>query len=71
MLGHALTAKTTKLQKKLKVLDLQMKKMKLDQDAAKAKGEEPEVEKAHGQVLNRNDLLEMLKGNKDQKNTDA
>ena len=35
MLGHALTAKTTKLQKKLKVLDLQMKKLKLDQDKAK------------------------------------
>lgn len=71
MLGHALTAKTTKLQKKLKVLDLQMKKMKLDQDAAKAKVEDPEVETAHGQLLNRNDLLEMIKGNRDQKNNDA
>ena len=36
MLGHALTAKQTKLQKKLKVIELQMKKLKLDQDAAKA-----------------------------------
>ena len=64
MLGHALTAKTTKLQKKLKVLDLQMKKMKLDQDAAKIKGESPEMETAHGQVLSRNDLLERLIGDR-------
>ena len=35
MLGHALTAKTTKLNKKLKMIDLQMKKLKLDQDAEK------------------------------------
>ena len=60
MLGHALTAKTTKLQKKLKVLDLQMKKLKLDQDAAKKSGEDPAIETAHGQVLSRNDLLERL-----------
>ena len=60
MLGHALTAKTTKLQKKLKVLDLQMKKLKLDQDAEKNAGEDPAMETAHGQVLSRNDLLERL-----------
>jgi len=69
MLGHALTAKQTKLQKKLKVIELQMKKMKMDQDAARAKSNDPEIEKAHGQVLSRNDLLEMLKGNKDQKDS--
>lgn len=70
MLGHALTAKQTKLQKKLKVIELQMKKLKLDQDQARlaAKGDDPDLEKAHGQVLSRNDLLEMLKGNKDQNN---
>jgi hypothetical protein len=70
MLGHALTAKTTKLQKKLKVLDLQMKKMKLDADAVKNSGEEP-TQTAHGQVLSRNDLLEMIKGSRDQNNTKA
>ena len=64
MLGHALTAKTTKLQKKLKMLDLQMKKMKLDQDAAKNSSQDPAVETAHGQVLSRNDLLERLIGNR-------
>ena len=72
MLGHALAAKQTKLQKKLKVIELQMRKLKLDQEAAKAKGTEPDdVEKAQGHVLSRNDLLELIKGNRDQKNTDA
>jgi hypothetical protein len=65
MLGHALTAKQTKLQKKLKVIELQMRKLKLDQDAAKANSTDPEIEQAHGQVLSRNDLLEMLKSPKE------
>jgi hypothetical protein len=64
MLGHALAAKTTKLQKKLKVLDLQIKKMKLDQEAAKNSTEESSMETAHGQVLSRNDLLERLIGDR-------
>jgi hypothetical protein len=56
MLGHALTAKTAKINKKLKMIDLQLKKLKIDQD----RGDNPTVETAHGQVLNRNDLLERL-----------
>jgi hypothetical protein len=73
MLGHALTAKQTKLQKKLKVIELQMKKLKLDQDQARmaAKGEIDDPISAKGQVLNRNDLLEMLKSNRDQNNNKA
>jgi hypothetical protein len=70
MLGHALTAKTTKLQKKLKVLDLQMKKLKLDRDTVKNNEAEP-LETAHGRVMSRNDLLEMLKTNRDQKDQNA
>jgi hypothetical protein len=66
MLGHAITAKTAKLNKKLKMVDLQMKKLKLDQDQAKIKGDDP-VETAQGQVLSRNDLLERLIGSRDQK----
>jgi hypothetical protein len=66
MLGHALTAKTTKLNKKLKMLDLQLKKLKLDQDAAKNAPEDA-METAHGHVLNRNDLLERLATSRDQK----
>ena len=67
MLGHALTAKQAKLNKKLKMIDLQLKKLKMDRDTV---GEEP-AETAHGQVLSRNDLLERLIGNRDQKNKDA
>ena len=70
MLGHALTAKTAKLNKKLKMVDLQLKKMKMDQDRATKTGDEP-VETAHGQVLSRNDLLERLMSTRDQNNTKA
>jgi hypothetical protein len=57
MLGHALTAKTAKMNKKLKMIELQMKKVKLDRDM---QGDEGPAETAQGQVLNRNDLLERL-----------
>jgi hypothetical protein len=67
MLGHALTAKTAKLNKKLKMVELQMKKVKLDRDV---QGDEP-AQTAHGQVLSRNDLLEMIKGSQSQNNTKA
>jgi hypothetical protein len=67
MLGHALTAKTAKLNKKLKMVDLQLKKIKLDRET---QGDEP-AQTAHGQVLSRNDLLEMIKGHKDQNNSKA
>jgi hypothetical protein len=70
MLGHALTAKTAKLNKKLKMVDLQLKKMKIDQDQASKGGDEP-VETAHGQVLSRNDLLERLMATRDQNNNKA
>jgi hypothetical protein len=71
MLGHAITAKTAKLDKKLKMIDLQMKKMRLDQQqqvldakAADAGGGEA-MQTAQGMVLSRNDLLERILG-KDQ-----
>lgn len=67
MLGHALTAKTAKLNKKLKMVELQLKKARMDADT---RGDEP-AQTAHGQVLSRNDLLEMIKGSKDQNNTKA
>lgn len=57
MLGHALSAKTAKMNKKLKMIDLQMKKLKLDRDL---QGDEGPTETAQGQVLNRNDILERL-----------
>jgi len=66
MLGHAITAKTAKLDKKLKMIDLQLKKMRLDQNV---KTEDPAggaIETAQGMVLSRNDLLERLLRGKDQ-----
>ena len=72
MLGHAITAKTAKMDKKLKMIDLQLKKMRLDQQqsvidakAADAGGEA--MQTAQGMVLSRNDLLERLLASKDQK----
>ena len=72
MLGHALTAKTAKLNKKLKMIDLQMKKLKLDQDREKNSNDDgtAAIETAEGHVLSRNDLLERLIGNRDQKSKD-
>lgn len=68
MLGHAITAKTAKLDKKLKMIDLQLKKMRLDQQAAKAteaNGDDA-IPTAQGMVLSRNDLLErIIAGNKE------
>jgi len=61
MLGHALTAKTAKINKKLKMIDLQLKKVRLDQTS---NGGQP-MDTAHGQILSRNDLLERIR---DQKN---
>lgn len=67
MLGHAITAKTAKLDKKLKMIDLQLKKMRLDQ-TAKPDGDDGTglVQTAQGVVLSRNDLLERIVGRKDQ-----
>jgi hypothetical protein len=59
MLGHAITAKTAKLDKKLKMIDLQLKKARLDQqqppDAATP-------QQGTGHVLSRNELLERILG---------
>ena len=64
MLGHAITAKTAKMDKKLKMIDLQLKKMRLDQQTPA----DEQIATAQGQVLNRNDLLERLLKGKDQNN---
>jgi len=67
MLGHALTAKTAKLNKKLKMIDLQMKKAKLDREV---QGNDSTDIQARGHVLSRNELLERLT-NRDQKSEKA
>jgi hypothetical protein len=62
MLGHAITAKTNKIEKKLKAVDLQMKKYKIDKD----NNEDPnDVLNGVGYVItDRNELLKKL-GQKD------
>ena len=61
MLGHAITAKTAKMDKKLKMIDLQLKKMRLDQNQPQ---DQPVAAQGTGMVLSRNDLLERILGTK-------
>lgn len=57
MLGHAITAKTAKMNKKLKMIDLQMKKLKLDRDSG------ADVPVAQGELIDRNELLRQILAN--------
>jgi hypothetical protein len=57
MLGHAITAKTAKVNKKLKIIELQLKKAKLDQDSGNQDNSLPTGE---GTILDRNELLSRL-----------
>jgi len=59
-LGHAITSRTAKINKKLKVLELQLKKAQLDAKL-QTKNEELESTPAgEGQSLDRNELLKMI-----------
>ncbi len=60
MMGNAITAKTNKIEKKLKAVDLQLKKLKMDNDA----GNDPhDVINGAGYVItDRNELLKKLSG---------
>lgn len=60
MLGHAITAKTAKINKKLKMLDLQMKKAQLDQKMMTKTEEIESTPLGTGQSLDRNELLKMF-----------
>lgn len=60
MLGNAIQAKTAKLDKKLKMIDLQLKKQKLDQEANSA--DDGVTLQGDGVIItDRNSLLEKLK----------
>ena len=59
MLGHAITAKTAKMNKKLKMIDLQMRKLKLDREGSR---DDPDMPTAQGHVLDRNELLNRVLG---------
>ena len=63
LLGHAITAKTSKIDKKLKALDLDIKRRRLEMQEKQAKLADDE-ESGVAQELDRNALLEMLR-NKD------
>ena len=61
MLNHAITAKTAKLNKKLKMIDLQLKKATLDQRQAKLEEKIDNIPLGDGaQNLDRNELLRVL-----------
>ena len=62
MLGHALTAKQAKLNKKLKMIDLQLKKANLD--AKLLDSDKTPAQQGQGHVLDRNELLDRLLGDR-------
>ncbi|WP_396189438.1 hypothetical protein [Flavobacterium sp.] len=65
LLGHAITAKTAKMDKKLRTISLQLQKARLDQqikkDAGKTKDDEEPID-GQGVVLDRNELLKHILG---------
>lgn len=67
LLGHAITAKQAKIDKKLKMIDLQLKKMRLDQTEKKENPAAGAIE-GHAVPIDRNELLkQIIAGNKEQK----
>ena len=64
-LGHAITAKTAKINKKLKMLDMQLKKAQLDQKLMTKNEQIEATPLGEGQALDRNELLKMLSAKKE------
>jgi len=62
MLNHAITAKTAKTNKKLKMLELQLKQARLQQQS----GSSDDIQTGNATVLDRNELLQAIL-NKDKK----
>jgi len=60
MLSHAITAKTAKINKKLKTIELQLKKATLDQKIQSKDKEIKNTPLGEGKVLDRNELLKAL-----------
>jgi len=63
-LGHAITSKTAKINKKLKMLDLQLKKASLDAKAASKTEEIDNTPIGEGSLVDRNELLKQILANK-------
>ena len=55
-LGHAITARTAKMNKKLKMIDMQLKKLRLEQTDTSV----DESDQRSGTVLDRNELLQQI-----------
>ena len=68
MLGHAITAKTAKINKKLKMLDLQLKKAQLDHKMSEKTQEIESVPVGEGSLVDRNELLKQIIANKKPQN---
>lgn len=64
MLGHAITAKTAKINKKLKMLDLQLKKAGLEQKINSKTEEIENTPLGEGSLVDRNELLKQILANK-------
>ena len=60
MLGHAITAKTAKVSKKLKMIELQLKKAALDQKQSSKEKEIEATPLGEGKALDRNEILKAL-----------
>jgi len=70
LLGHAITAKQAKLDKKLRMVDLQLKKARLDQQIAKDNNKSDgdkliDAEDGRAVILDRNELLKQILGKSD------
>ena len=70
LLGHAITAKQAKLDKKLRMVDLQLKKARVDAQIAKDNNKSDgdkiiDAEDGRAVVLDRNELLKQILGKTD------
>ena len=61
LMGHAITAKTNKIDKKLKALDLELKKRRLELQERQANLKDDDSEEGSARELDRNSLLELLR----------
>ena len=59
LLGHAITAKNAKIDKKLKMVELQLKQARLEQMEKRHADDRGDIE-GEGMVLDRNELLKQL-----------
>lgn len=60
MLGHAITAKVAKTNKRIKMIELQLKKAALDQRAAEKTEQIDAIPLGEGKAFDRNELLRMM-----------